>query len=58
MLRFNTTNNAWQAIVFTEGRTTCGMSEGVPEALPGLYATAQEAQAAASSLSLGVIYGV
>lgn len=37
----------WQAIVFTEGRTTCGISSGIPEYLPGLHCTQQEAMAAA-----------
>ena len=43
-----TTSTAWRAVVYTEGRTPCGTSsEGIPEVLPGLYATAQQAKAAA-----------
>lgn len=47
MTTTTSTNTAWKAIVYTEGRTPCGMSEGIPETLPGLYATAEQAQAAA-----------
>ena len=37
----------WKAIVFTEARTPCGISSGIPEHLPGLHCTHQEAMAAA-----------
>ncbi len=38
----------WQAVVFSDGGTTpCGISIGQPETLPGLYATAEQAQAVA-----------
>ena len=40
-------NPAWKAVVYTEGKTPCGMSEGIPEVLPELYDTAEAAQAAA-----------
>ncbi len=42
----STTKVMWKAIVYTEGRTPCGISEGIPEVLPELYATAEQAQAA------------
>ncbi len=42
------TNTAWKAIVFTQGPTTpCGITSGIPETLPRLYASAEQAQAAA-----------
>ena len=37
----------WQALVFTQGEPIpCGITTGIPEALPGLYATADQAMAA------------
>lgn len=38
----------WRAVVFSDGGTTpCGITIGQPEVLPGLYATAELAQAEA-----------
>lgn len=43
-----TKQTAWRAVVFVEGPPTpCGITSGIGEALPGLYDSAEQAQAAA-----------